>query len=62
MEREKLELSTQAAFMIMDVFKAQITTPVLQKFAPNTIQSIKVPPNLIHIYQPFDVTMNGAAK
>ena len=62
MEREKLELQTKAALTIMDVFKGQMTTPVLQKIASNNIQLVKVPPNLTHIYQPLDVTVNGAAK
>ena len=52
----------QAALIIMDVFKGQITTPVLQKIALNNMQLVKVPPNLSHIHQPCDVTMNWSAK
>ena len=35
MEREKLELPTQVALIIMDVLKGQMTTAVLQKDASN---------------------------
>ena len=38
MEREKLKLPTQAALIIMDVFKRLMTTSVLQKTASNNIQ------------------------
>ena len=62
MKREKLGLPTQAAFIIMGVFKNQMTTLALQKFASNNIQLVKVPPHLTHIHQPLDVTVNGAAK
>ena len=46
----------------MDVFRGQMTTPVIEKLTSNNIQLVKVPPNLTHIYQPLDVTVNGAAK
>ena len=62
MEREKLELPMQVAMIIMDVFKGQMTTSVLQKVASNNIQLVKLPTNLTHIYQPLDVTVNSAAK
>ena len=62
MEREKLELPTQATLTIMDVFKGQMTTPVLQKIASSNIQLVKNAPNLTCTYQPLDVTVNGAAK
>ena len=62
MKRKKLELPKQAALIIMDVFKRQMSTPFLQKIASNNIQLVKVPPNLTHIYQPLDVTVNCAAK
>ena len=62
MEREKLELPMQATLIIMDVFKVQMTNPVLQKIASNNIQLVKALPDLTNIYQPLDVTVNGAAK
>ena len=43
-------------------FKGPMTTTLLQKIASNNIQSVKVPSNLTHIYQPFDVTVNDATK
>lgn len=46
----------------MDVFNRQTSTPFLQKITSNNIQFVKVPPNLTHIYQPLDVTVNCAAK
>ena len=61
-EGEKLELPTQAALIIMDVFKGHMTTLVVQKIALNNNQLVKAPPNLTYIYQPLDVTANGAAK
>ena len=62
MERGKLELATQAALITMDVFKGKITTLALKKVSWNNIQLLKVPPNLSHIYQPLNVTVNGSAK
>ena len=61
-ERGKLQLPTQAALLIMDVFRGQMTNSVIEKLASNNIQLVKVPANLTHIYQPLDATVNGAAK
>ena len=62
MEKEKLELPTQAVLMIMDASKDEMTTPALQKIGSNNIQLAKVPPNLAHFYQPLEVTLNDVAK
>ena len=61
-EREKLQLPIQPALSLMDVFKGQMTTPVIDKLVENNILLVKVPPNLTHIYQPLDVAVNGTAK
>ena len=38
------------------------TINVHSKTIFNNIQLVKVPPNLTHIYQPLDVTVNGTTK
>ena len=42
----------------MDVFKGQMTTPVIDKLVENNILLVKV----THICQPLDVAVNGTAK
>ena len=48
----------------MDVFRGQMTDPVLLrlKLRENTIFLVRVPPNITNLFQPLDLTINGAAK
>ena len=46
----------------MDVFRGQMTDPVLLKLRENSIFLIRGPPNMINLFQPLDLTVNGAAK
>ena len=39
-----------------------MTDPVLQKLRDNHIKLVRVPPNMTHLFQPLDLTVNGAAK
>jgi len=57
-EREELNLDmNQPALLIIDVFSGQTTKPV-----KNNIKLVKVPANMTHLFQPLDLTVNGAAK
>ena len=59
-ERERLELANQEALAIFDVFKGQITEPVLDLLKQNNIAIVFVPANMTHLFQPLD--LNGYAK
>ena len=63
-EREKLGLSQdQAALLIMDVFKAQMTDPVLKVLSNNILlQSVLV--NFTYLFQTLDLQggPNGLVK
>ena len=39
-----------------------MTEPVLNKLRENGICLVRVPPNMTDLYQPLDLTVNGAAK
>ena len=55
-EREKLGLNeVQAALLIMDVFKGQMTDTVLNVLANNNILFQSVPANFTYLFQPLDV-------
>ena len=55
-EREKLGLNeVQAALLIMDVFKGQMTDKVLNVLANNNILFQSVPANFTYLFQPLDV-------
>ena len=63
-ERERLGLNDgQAAVLIMDVFKGQMTDPVL-KVLSNNILLQSVPANFTYLFQPLDVQSgpNGFVK
>ena len=62
-EREKLKLeSDHRALLIIDVFSGQVTNPVLENLQENHIKLVRVPPNMTHLLQPLDLTVNGSAK
>ena len=39
-----------------------MTEPVIKRIQENRIKLVKVSPNMIHLFQPLDPTVNGAAK
>ena len=61
-ERERLGLQHQEALAIFDVFRGQITQPVLDLLKDNKILFDFVPANMTSIFQPLDLTVNGYAK
>ena len=65
LEKKKEELGLpddQKALLIYDVFKGQKTDKVLKMIEDNHCVSVYVPPNLTHIFQVLDLTINGNAK
>ena len=65
MERERLGVGKeQAAELIQDVFKGQMTAPALKRLEDNNIVLTKVPANMTYLYQPLDAqgSVNGEAK
>ena len=61
-EREKLGIVDQKALLIFDVFRGQTTDKVLKVLEDNDILATKVPPNMTHLFQPLDLTVNKVAK
>ena len=61
-EREKLGRENQKALLIFDVFRGQTTDKVLKIMEGNHILATKVPPNMINLYQPLDLSVNKATK
>ena len=64
-ERERLGMEKdQAALLIMDVFKGQMTSPVLKVLSNNNILLQSVPTNFTYLFQPLDVEggPNGFVK
>ena len=62
-ERDTLNLSqTHPSLLIMDVFRGQMTSGVLNLLSQNDILLVRVPPNMTHLYQPLDLTVNGHFK
>ena len=60
--RERLELETQPALLIYDFFRGQTTDKFLDVLKDNNFLSTKIPPNLTHVLQPHDLTVNKFAK
>ena len=59
-ERRMLRLDVdQPALLIMNVFKGQMITAVLNMLKANNIFLMKVPANMSNLYQPLDSTVNG---
>ena len=61
-EIKKLNFPNQRALAIFDVFRGQVTQPVLDLFEGHNIAITFVPANMTHLYQPLDLTVNGYAK
>ena len=64
-EKERITLklpTTQPAFLLMHVFREQMTEDVLTVLKDNNILLVRVPANMTHIYQPLDLTVNGTFK
>jgi len=62
-ERKRLERNpSQMALLIIDVFRGQMTEPVLNVLKESNICLVKVPANMTDIYQPLDLTVNRSAK
>ena len=62
-EREALYLDkNKPTFLIINVFSGQVTKPVIDKMTENNIKLAKVPANMTRLFQPLDLTINGAAK
>ena len=62
-KRRELKLSTtQKALVIWDVFKGQMTDAVKENLHSLHLELVPVPANMTHLFQPLDLTVNGAAK
>ena len=61
-ERQKLGSESQKALLIYDVFRGQTTDRSLDALKENNIVASKVPPNMTHLYQPLDLTVNKSVK
>ena len=61
-QREKLDTNGQAALLILDVFRGQMTQEVTTLLHKNNILFVTVPNNMTHLFQPLDVTVNGHCK
>ena len=64
-DRKRLGMEKdQAALLIMDVFKGQMTSPVLKVLSNNNILLQSVPANFTYLFQPLDVQEgpNGFVK
>ena len=62
-ERPKLQHQiNHPALLIIDLFSGQVTPVVLQKLQEIYIFLVRVPPNMTNLFQPPDLTVNGAAK
>ena len=62
-QRKKLNLSPDApALLIMDVFRGQMTSEVMDLLAKENILVSCVPNNMTHLFQPLDLTVNSWAK
>ena len=61
-QRETLSNPNQAALLIFDVFRSQITDEVTSHLLQNKIYFVTVPNNVTHLFQPLDLTVNGHCK
>ena len=61
-DRKRLSNPDQAALLIFDVFRGQITDDVLNYFKENRIETVFFQAHMTNLLQPLDVTVNGYAK
>ena len=61
-QRKLLGYKNEAALLIIDVFRGQMTNPVTQALKSNSIILVKIPPDMTHIYQPLNLTVNCSSK
>ena len=61
-ERAKLRCGDQKALLIFDVFRSQTTDKIFKVLKDNHILVTKVPANMTHPFQPFDLTVHKVAK
>ena len=57
-----LQLPNKAAFIVMNMFRGQMAAEVLHILRARTIYLCKVPANMTHLFQPFDLTVNNHCK
>ena len=57
-ERERFSKLDQAALVIFDVFRGQITDDVLNLFKEKNIKTVFVPANMTNLLQPLVLTVN----
>ena len=61
-QRKELGKPKQAALVIMDVFRGQITDDVIPLLRDNNIHYVFVPNNMTQLFQPLDLTVNKHCK
>ena len=61
-QHEILSNTNEAALLIFDMFRGQITDEVTLHLLQNNIYFVTVPNNMTHLFQPMDLTINGHRK
>ena len=61
-KQERLGLETQPVLLIYDIFRGQTTDKFMDVLKDSNILSTKIPPNMTHMFQPLDLTVNKFAK
>ena len=61
-QHEILSNTNEAALLIFDMFRGQITDEVTLHLLQNNIYFVTVPNNMTHLFQPLDLTINGHCK
>ena len=62
-EKERIspnESKAKPALLIMDVFRGQMTAYVLTFLKDNNILLVRVPANMMHIFQPLQLTVSAS--